>query len=162
MKGKFHLRLGAIWIILGVLFLLPSLHLAQAKEGGWERMKEKVKIIKELHDLELAPDKEAALLALDQKYAKERKDLMAALKKYREDLKAALAAATPDGTKIKDLVSAVNATQDKLLTSFKMERDEAMSLMTPMQQGQFIMVMGNWFQKMMGNGKILGEKKEQK
>ena len=69
------------------LFLLTSLHLAQAKEGPWERMKEKIKITKELHDLKLTPDKEAALLALNQKYGKERQDLVAALKKYREDLK---------------------------------------------------------------------------
>jgi Spy/CpxP family protein refolding chaperone len=149
MKGKFNLRFGALWIILGALFLLTSLHLAQAKEGGWERIKEKIKITKELHDLKLAPDKEAALLAVDQKYAKERKDLVAALKKYRENLKATLAAPALDEAKLKDLVSAAKAAQDKLLTSFKMERDEAMALMTPIQQGQFIMVMGNWFQEMM-------------
>jgi Spy/CpxP family protein refolding chaperone len=148
MQGKFNLRFGALWIILGALFLLTSQHLAQAKEGAWERMKEKIKITKELYDLKLAPDKEAALLAMDQKYAKERKDLVAALKKYREDLKTALGAATPDEAKIQDLVRATNAAQDKLLTSFKMERDESMALMTPIQQGQFIMVMGNWFQEM--------------
>lgn len=147
MKGKFNLGFGALWIILGALFLLTSLHLSQAKEGGWERLKEKIEITKELHDLKLAPDKEAAVLAVEQKYAKERQDLMAALKKYRQDLKAALAAATPDEAKIQDLVRATNAAQDKLLTSFKMERDEAMALMTPVQQGQFIMLMGNWLEK---------------
>jgi Spy/CpxP family protein refolding chaperone len=72
---------------------------------------------------------------------------VAALKKYREDLKAALAAATPDEAKIQDLVKAANAAQDKLLTSVKMERDEAMALMTPVQQGQFIMLLGNWLGK---------------
>jgi len=135
-------------MILGALFLLTSLHLAQAKEGGWERMKEKIKITKELHDLKLAPDKEAAMLAVDQKYAKERKDLVAALKKYREDLTAALGEATPDEAKNQDQVRATTAAQDILLTSFKMERDEVMALMTPIQQGQFITVMGNWFQEM--------------
>jgi Spy/CpxP family protein refolding chaperone len=147
MKGKFNPGFIALWIILGVLFLLTSPHPSQAKEGGWERLKEKIKITKELHDLKLAPDKEAAVLAVEQKYAKERQDLVAALKKYREDLKAALAAATPDEAKIQDLVRATNAAQDKLLTSFKMERDEAMALMTPVQQGQFIMLMGNWLEK---------------
>lgn len=158
MKGKLALRFGALWIIWGAFFLLASMHLAQAKEGDWERIKEKIKITQELHDLKLAPDKEAALLAVNQKYAKERKDLMGALKKYREDLKPALGAATPDEAKIQDLVRAANAAQDKLLTSFKMERDEAMALMTPIQQGQFIMVMGNWFQEM----KVIDAKKGQK
>jgi hypothetical protein len=123
--------------------------LAKAKEGGWERIKEKVIMIKEFHELGLPPDKESALLALDQKYAKERKDLVAVLNKCRDGLKLALAAATPDEEKIKSLVNAANAAQDKLFTSFKMERDEAMAMMTPIQQGQFIMVMGNWYQKMM-------------
>jgi len=75
---------------------------------------------------------------------------MSALKKYREDLKAALAAATPDEAKIQDLVRATNAAQDKLLISVKMERGEAMALMTPVQQGQFIMLMGNWLEKVQG------------
>jgi Spy/CpxP family protein refolding chaperone len=160
MKGKFHLR--AICIILGVWVLLPSLPLVQAKEGGWERMKEKVKIVKDLGDLKLAPEKKQELLAVEEKYAKERKDIVAALKKYREDLEAALAAPTPDEAKIKDLISAANAAQDKLLTSFKMERDEMMALMTPIQQAQFIIGMDNRFQKIVGNGKFKESKKGQK
>jgi len=147
MKSKFSLRFVALWIILGALFLLTSLHLSQAKEGGWEGLKAKIKITKELHDLKLAPAKEAAVLALEQKYANERQDLMSAFRKYREELKAALAAAPPDEAKIQDLVQAANAAQDKLLTSLKMERDEAMALMTPFQQGQFLLILGNWFGK---------------
>lgn len=149
MKGKFNLRFGALWIFLGALLLLPPLHLAQAKAGGWEHMKEKIQIIKELHDLQLAPDKAAALLALDQKYAKERQGLIGALKRYREDLQAALVATPADEAKVKDLVSAAKAAQDNLLTSIKMERDEAMALMTPTQQGQLFMLMDNWFQQLM-------------
>ena len=149
MKGKFNLRFAPLWIILAALFLLPPLHLAHAKAKGWEQIKEKIKITKELHDLKLAPDKEAALLAVDQKYTQERTNLLATLKKYREDLKAALGETSRDEAKLKDLVSAANATQDKLLTSLKMERDEAMALMTPLQQGQLFMLIDNWFQEMM-------------
>ena len=100
MKGKFNLRFRALWIFWGALLLLPPLHLAQAKTGGWEQMQEKIKIIKELHDLQLAPDKAAALLTLDQKYAKERQGLVGALKKYHEDLQAALAAHPSDEAKV--------------------------------------------------------------
>jgi Spy/CpxP family protein refolding chaperone len=149
MQGKFSLGFVALSIIGGALFLflLTSLNPSQAKEGGWEGLKTKIKITKELHDLKLAPAKEAAVLALEQKYANERQDLMSAFRKYREELKAALAAAPPDEAKIQDLVQAANAAQDKLLTSFKMERDEAMALMTPFQQGQFLLILGNWFGK---------------
>ncbi len=149
MKCKLYLRFGALWIFLGALLLLPPLHMARAKAVGWEQMQEKIAIIKELHDLQLAPDKAANLLALDQKYAKERKGLVGALKKYREDLQAALAASPSDEAKIKDLVSAAKAAQDSLLTSIKMERDEAMALLTPTQQGQLFMLMDNWLQQMM-------------
>ena len=153
MNGKFNLGFVALWAILGAFFLLTSPHPSQAKESGWERLKENIKLTKELHDLKLAPDKEAAVLAVEQKYGKERQDLLAALKKYRQDLKAALAADTPDGAKIQDLVRAASDAQDKLLTSVKMERDEAMALMTPVQQGQLIMLLGNWLGKVQDTGK---------
>ncbi len=146
MKGKFRFGFVALSIILAALFSLASLKLSQAKEGGWEGLKEKIKITKELHDLKLAPDKEAAVLALEQKYAKERQGLLAALKRDREELKAA-AAAPPDAAKIQDLVQATSATQDKLLNSFKLERDEAMALMNPVQQAQFLVILGNWLGK---------------
>lgn len=148
MKDKFNVRIRALWIIFGVLFLLPSLYLAQAKEGDWERLKEQAKIIKDLNYLKLGPEKEKALLSIEERYAKERKDIVATLKKYQDDLKTALAAAAQDEAKIKDLVSAVSAAQDKLLDSFKMERDEAMALMNPVQQAQFIMAMGNWYKEL--------------
>ncbi len=146
MKGKFRFGFVALSIILAALFSLASLKLSQAKEGGWEGLKEKIKITKELHDLKLAPDKEAAVLALEQKYAKERQGLLAALKRDREELKA-VAAAPPDAAKIQDLVQATSATQDKLLNSFKLERDEAMALMNPVQQAQFLVILGNWLGK---------------
>ena len=98
--------------------------------------------------LKLGPEKEKALLSIEEKYAKERKDIVATLKKYQKDLKTVLAAADQNEAKIKDLVSAVSSTQDKLLASFKMERDEAMALMNPVQQAQFIMVIGNWYQEL--------------
>ena len=147
MKDKLNFRLEALCIILGALFLLPSLPLAQAKEGDWERLKEKAKIMKELNYLKLGPEKEKALLSIEERYAKERKDIVATLKKYQEDLKTALAAANQDEAKINGLVSAISSTQDRLLDSFKKERDESMSLMTPVQQAQFIMIFGNWYRE---------------
>ncbi len=149
MKGKSHLRLEALCIILAVWFLLPSLPWVQAKEGSWERLSERAKIIKKLQHLKLAPEKEEALLDLDRRYAQERQEIVAALKRNQGDLQAALAAAASNEAKIKDLVGAVNASQDKLLTSFKKERDEALSFLTPVQQGQFLIIMGNWYQEMM-------------
>lgn len=149
MKTKFNARFVVLGIIGGMMLLLPFLHLAQAKEWNWQGLKDRIKIIKELRDLKLSPEQEAALLALNQKYAQERKQIIADLQKCQGDLQAALAAATPDEEKIKNLVSAANSAQDKLLTNLKMERDKALALMTPVQQAQLHMVMGNWTQKIL-------------
>ena len=70
------------------------------------------------------------------KYAKERKDIVDGLKKANDDLQAALAAATPDEAKLKELVSALNAGQDKIFASLKNQRDEELALMTPVEQSQ--------------------------
>jgi Spy/CpxP family protein refolding chaperone len=149
MKGKSNFKMGAPWIILGALFLLSSLPLAQAKEGSWERLKEQVEIMRDLNELKLSPERAKALLAIEKKYAQERKDTVDSLKKYQEDLKVALAGATQNQAKISDLVSTISATQDKLFASVKMERDEAMALMTPTQQAQFIIIIGNRYQEVM-------------
>ncbi|MHB8067657.1 MAG: hypothetical protein ACYDIC_07130 [Desulfobaccales bacterium] len=149
MKTKFNARFLVLGIIGAVALLLPFLHLAQAKEWSWQGMKDKIKIIKDINDLNLGSEKEAALLALNKKYAQERKQIIADLKKYQGDLEAALAAAPPDEEKIKNLISAANSAQDKLLANLKMQRDEALALMTPVQQAQLLVVMGNWAQKML-------------
>ena len=80
---------------------------------------------------------------------KERTDLIANMKKSNDDLKAALAAAKPDEAKVKELVSAITAGQDNLFASFRKQRDEEMGLMTPVEQGKYLMAMSQWRQKMM-------------
>ena len=71
------------------------------------------------------------------------------MKKYQEEMKKALAATERDQAKIKDIVGNINVAQDKLLASLKMERDEAMALMNPIQQGQFVMIMSQWCREIM-------------
>ena len=149
MTAKFNTKLIALGIIGGMILLLPFLQLAQAREWSWQGLKDRIQVAKDFHNLKLGPEKEAALLALNQKYAQERRDLLAELQQCRGGLQAALAAAPPDEGKIKNLISANNSAQDKLFVSIQKERDEALALMTPVQQGQFLMVMGNWAQKLL-------------
>ena len=91
----------------------------------------------------------------------ERKDIVAGVKKANDDLQAALAAATPDEAKLKELVSALTASQDKMFASFKNQRDEELALMTPVEQAKYLIVLGQWRQKMMKkrDQKAAGEKK---
>ena len=157
MKGKFNFKLGALCAILSAMLLIPAL--GQAKEEEGARYKEQMaKMIKEL---KLAPEKEKAILAVEDKYARERKEIIAGVKKANDDLQAALAAANPDEAKLKELISALTAGQDKMFASFKNQRDEELALMTPAEQAKYLLVLGQWRQKMMNKHKEkeAGEKK---
>ena len=157
MKGKFNFKLGALCAVLRAMLLMPALGQAKGEEAAVQKDK-KDQIIKEL---KLAPEKEKAVLAVADKYAAERKDIVAGVKKANVDLQAELAAATPDEAKLKGLVSALTAGQDKMFTSFKNQRDEELALMSPVEQAKYLMVLGKWRQKMMDkrDQKAAGAKK---
>jgi Spy/CpxP family protein refolding chaperone len=145
MKSKFNFKVKVLCAILGVMLVVPAL--AQAKGEMGTHLKElKGQILKQM---KLAPDKEKAFMAVDDKYAAERKKIIADLKKSQGDLKTALAEAKPDEAKIKDLVSALTAGQDKLFDSFKNQREEELALLSPVEQGKYLMAMSNWRHKMM-------------
>jgi len=145
MKGKFNCKLGALCAILSAMLLMPALVQAKGEEAAVQKDK-RDQMIKEL---KLAPEKEKAVLAVADKYAKERKDIVAGVKKANDDLQAALAAAKPDDAKLKELVSALTAGQDKMFATFKNQRDEELALMTPAEQANYMMILGQWRQKMM-------------
>jgi len=157
MSRKFNFKLAALCTILSAMLVVPAL--GQVKEEEGARFKEqKDQLIK---NLKLAPEKEKAILAVKDKYERERTDLIANMKKANEDLKASLAAANPDEAKVKELVSVITAGQDNLFGSFKKQRDEELGLMTPVEQGKYLMAMSQWRQKMMEKRqkKESGEKK---
>ena len=145
MSYKFNFKLMTLCTLLSAMLVVPAL--GQGKEAKGARYRaQQDKIIKEL---KLAPEKEKAVLAVKAKYAKERPDIIANIKKSNDELKAALAAANPDEAKVKELVNAVTAGQDNLFASFKKQREEEMELMTPIEQGKYLMAMSQWRQKMM-------------
>ena len=144
MKGKFNFKLGALCAILGAMLLIPALGQAKEDEGAAYK-KQRGQMIKEL---KLAPEKEKAVLAVEDKYVGERKEIIAGVKKANDDLQAAMAAANPDEAKLKALVSTLTADQDKMFASFKNQRDEELSLMTPAEQAKYFQVLGKWRQKM--------------
>jgi len=142
MKGKFIFKLGALSTILSFLLVIPAL--GQVNQDLGEKLKEyKAKTLKEL---KIAPDKEKALLAAEEKSVAAREKIIAGLKKFKEDLQAALAAPSPDEAKIKGLVSAFIAAQLDLFNSFKNEMNEEMAQLSPLQQGKYLMAMERWRQ----------------
>jgi hypothetical protein len=143
MKGKFNFKIGALCAILSAMLVMPALGQVKGQEGA--RYKEKKdQLVKEL---KLAPEKEKAILAVEDKYARERKEIVDGVKKANVDLQAALAAATPDEAKLKELVSALTAGQDKMFATFKNQRDEELALMTPAEQAKYLLTNRLFFRK---------------
>ena len=157
MKGKANFLSVVISLILTSLFLIPALGQATAEEEA----RYKAQNDQMIKELKLAPEKEKAILAVEDKYARERKEIMAGVQKAHDDLQAALAAANPDEAKLKELVSALIAGQEKMFTSFKNQRDEELALMTPAEQAKYLIVLGQWRQKKMEkrNEKAAGKQK---
>ena len=64
-------------------------------------------------------------------------------------MQAVLAAAKPDEAKVKEAVSAFVGAQTKLFSSFRSELDEELALMSPLQQGKYLVAMEKWRQQCM-------------
>jgi hypothetical protein len=144
MKGKLIFKLGALSTILSFLLVVPAL--GQVNEDlGQKLCAYKAQTLKEL---KIAPDKEKTLLAVEEKCVAARQEIIASLKKSKEDLQAALAVASPDEAKVKGLVNAFIAAQLNLFNSFRNELNEEMAQMSPLQQGKFLMAMERWRQDM--------------
>ena len=146
MKGKAHFLSVVFSLILTGLFLVPAL--GQAKEDSWGEM-HKMRRATAVKELKLSPEKAKDFNAVEERYAKERQELIERLKKSQAELQTAVAAATPDEAKIRGLVTAIRADQDKMANSFKSQLDEELALMTPVQQGQYLLTLHKWREEMM-------------
>ena len=145
MKVKAHFLSVVISLILTGFFLVPAL--GQAKEDSWSEM-HKMRRATAVKELKLSPEKAKDFNAVEEKYAKDRQELVERLKKSQAELQNAMAA-TPDEAKIKGLVTAIRADQDKMAKSFKSQFDEELALMTPVQQGQYLLTLHKWREEMM-------------
>jgi Spy/CpxP family protein refolding chaperone len=145
MKGKFNFKLGALCAIISALLVLPAL--GQAKEDSWAEM-HKMRRATVVKELKLSPEKAKDFNAVEEKYAKDRQELIERLKKSYLELGNAVAAASPDEAKIKGLVAAVRANKDNMVKSFKSQQDEELALMTPIQQGQYLVTLHKWREEM--------------
>jgi Spy/CpxP family protein refolding chaperone len=149
MKSMFNFKLAALCAILSAMLVAPAL--GQGKAGPEEQFKQhRIQMIKEL---KFAPDKEKAVLAVEEKYDGQRKELITSLKKTKDDLQAALAVAKPDEAKVKELVSALTSGMDSLFNSFKSQREEELAVMTPVEQGKYLLMLSKMREEMMKKAK---------
>jgi Spy/CpxP family protein refolding chaperone len=145
MKRTFNFRLWMLVMTVGAALVLPAAGLAKEKMEGMHHQEWKARLAKEL---KLTPEAEKKFMAVAEKYDKSRKDIFEELKKSQGELQNALAAAKPDEAKVKDLVKNITASQDKLLSTFKEERDAEMALLSPMDQGSYLQILHKWRQEM--------------
>jgi hypothetical protein len=108
MKGKFNFKLGALCAILGAMLLMPAP--GQAKDDSWGET-HKMRRAAAVKELKLSPEKAKDFNAVEEKFAKERQELIERLKKSQAELQDAMAA-TPDEAKIKGLVTAIRAVSE--------------------------------------------------
>ena len=148
MKGKLIFKLGALSTILSFLLVIPALgQTGQTNEELGKQLKDyKAKILKEL---KIAPDKEKALVAVEEKYSVMRGEIVDSSTKAWDTLQAALAAPKPDEAKVKEAVAAYIDAQAKLFTSFRKQLDEELAQMSPIQQGKYLVAMEKWRQQCM-------------
>ena len=148
MKGKLIFKLGALSTILSVLLVVPALgQTAQTNEELGKQLKDyKAQILK---DVKVAPDKEKALMAVEDKYSVMRGEIVDSSTKAWDNLQAALAAPTPDEAKVKGAVAAYIDAQAKLFSSFRSQLEEELAQMSPIQQGKYLVAMEKWRQQCM-------------
>jgi Spy/CpxP family protein refolding chaperone len=134
-----------VWLtlFLGVALLAPIPGQAKEEPGAAQMQREKL-----AKDLDLTPAKAKEFQAVGDKYARSRQALIEQIKKNERELEKALAAPKPDAAKIKNLVAAVSTDHSQLFETFKVQRQEELRLLTPVQQGKFIMALKKWHEEM--------------
>ncbi|MHB8066925.1 MAG: Spy/CpxP family protein refolding chaperone [Desulfobaccales bacterium] len=103
------------------------------------------KLVKELN---LSPEKTKEFQAVGEKYIRSRKEIVERIKKGETELERALAAPKPDEGRIKDLAVAISGDHGQLFETFKAQRQEELQLLSPLQQGKFILALKRWHEEM--------------
>jgi Spy/CpxP family protein refolding chaperone len=142
--------LMALGLLMAAMLLTPGNCQAQAEPAGSHYKLEWEKLVKELN---LTPERAAEFQALGAKYSQTRKALIEKLKKNESDLEKAVAGPKPDEVKIKELVPVIIADHNQLFESFKAQRQEEMTLLTPLQQAKYLLALKKWHEENRGTAK---------
>jgi Spy/CpxP family protein refolding chaperone len=136
--------LMALVLLMAAMLLTPGNYQAQAQPAGSRHKLEWEKLVKELN---LTPDKAAEFQALGAKYSETRKAFIEKMKQDETDLEQAVAGPTPDEVKIKELVPVIISDHNQLFESFKAQRQEEMTLLTPLQQAKYLLALKKWHEE---------------
>jgi Spy/CpxP family protein refolding chaperone len=144
MKKRTDFWQVCLGLLLVVALLTPGIGQAREEPGSSPAM-QREKLAK---DLNLTPEKAKEFQVVDEKYDQSREEIIGQMRNNENELEKALAITQPDEAKIKELVAAIAAGHDKLVDNFKAQRREEMLLLTPVQQGKFLMALKKWHEEM--------------
>ncbi len=144
-KG-FWLRGLGLFCIVALLALGPGPARGESR-GGYAAL-ERETLVKQLG---LTAEQATAFQAIGDKFDQRREGITREIKNKESDLEKALSAATPDEAKVKELVTAITQGHDQLFQTLKAQRQEEMALLTPVQQGKFILALKKWHEGMRGS-----------
>jgi Spy/CpxP family protein refolding chaperone len=144
MKKRTDFWQVCLGLLLVVALLTPGIGQAREEPGSSPAM-QREKLAK---DLNLTPEKAKEFQVVDEKYDQSREEIIGQMRNNENELEKALAITQPDEAKIKELVAAIAAGHDKLVDTFKAQRREEMLLLTPVQQGKFLMALKKWHEEM--------------
>jgi Spy/CpxP family protein refolding chaperone len=143
MKSNDFWRMS-LGLLMVVMLLAPGHSQAQAGPTKGDYKLEWEKLVKELN---LTPQKAAEFQAVGAKYSQIRKGIIESLRKNENDLEKAVAAPQANEAKIEKLVPLIIADHNQLFESFKLQRQEEMALLTPLQQAQYLLALKKWHEK---------------
>jgi hypothetical protein len=144
--GNTNLKIIAVGLALVVLLGTPSL--LPAKEEGQSDSKElRAHLIKAL---KLTADKDRTFMAVEEKYDRIRQEALERIKKSEEQLEKILSGEKTEVENLTKVITAITSDQDILVNTYKARRDETMALLSPVQQGEYLLITWKWQQKLMG------------
>lgn len=145
MAGNTNLKLLVAGVLLSVLVGTSSL--ASAKEEGQGDIQAfRVHII---NTLDLRPDKAKKFILVEEKYDRIRQEALERINNSAQQLEKLQSAEKSDEGKLKELTTAIASDQDILVNTYKSRRDEIMAMLTPVQQGQYLLATWKWQQNLL-------------
>jgi Spy/CpxP family protein refolding chaperone len=144
MKKSAILKLLMLGVALGALVWTP-IH-SQAREIKCKHVKEMRQ--KLAQELKLSPEKTKEFMAIGEKYDKIRRDALEKINTSLEKLKPLMVAEKPDEGKVKELVTAIKSAQAEFMSTYQSRQNEVLALLTPVQQGKYLVATWTWYQEM--------------
>jgi len=139
------LKLLVAGVLLSILVGTPSI--APAKNEG--QSNNETLLVHLVKILDLRPDKAKKFMLLEEKYDRVRQEALERIQKSEEQLEKLLSGEKPDEGKLKELITAIASDQDVLAQGYKARKDETLAMLTPLQQGKYLLATWKWQQNLL-------------